>query len=138
MKRNPYLLLGVDYGAPPDEARRCFARAARRVRRAGTTATTTIEDLNWALHEIQSQTGDPADSVTVFRVPADPDVFSPYGDGMFAPPPVALARRTETSAADRDQVLGGFADDLGALVGAVTPRVVQFDIGYVTSEGLPA
>lgn len=137
MKRNPYLLLGVDYGAPPEEARRCFARSARRVRRAGATARTTVEDLNWALHEIQSQKGDPRDSVTVFRVPANPDIFAPGGEGMFAPPPVPLPRRTTTSDADRDQVLGGLVDDLAALVGAAVPRVVRFDIGYLTAEGLP-
>ena len=139
--RNPYLLLGVDYGAPADEARRRFARAARRVRRAAADPTTaggtTVEDLNWALHEIQNQAGDPFDSVAVFRVPADPDVFTPRGEGMFAPPPVPLPRRTSTTAADIDAVLGGLADELGVLLGAVVPRTVRFDHGYVDQEGRP-
>ena len=135
MERNPYLLLGVDYGAPPDVARRSFARAARRVRRAGGSGTTTVEDLNWALHEIQNRQEDPQDSVTVFRVPADPDVFTPRGEGMFRPRPVPLARRTSTTDADRDSVLAGLADDVSVLIGAVAPRVARFEYGYFTPEG---
>jgi len=135
--RNPYLLLGVDYGSPPDQARRYFARAARRVRRA-TDSEITVEDLNWALHEIQDRKTDPFDSVTVFRVPANPDAFMPGGNGLFAPPPVPLSRRTSTTRADVDAVLDDLADDVSALLGAVTPHLVRFDYGYPTHEGTQA
>lgn len=133
-ERNPYLLLGVDYGCPPDLARRSFARAARRVRRAATDAI-TVEDLNWALHEIQNNDQEPADSVETFRVPADPDVFTPRGDGLFAPGAVRLPRRTEPTESDVDQLVGGLADEALTLVGRLAPRLVQLDYGYLTPGG---
>lgn len=132
--RNPYLLLGVEYGAPPDVARRCFARAARRLRRAGSSEV-TIEDLNWALNEIHSQRSDPFDSVTVFRVPANPQAFMPAVDGMFAPPPVPLARRTTTTESDRELVLARLATDISVLLDAVRPTTARFDYGYQTKDG---
>jgi hypothetical protein len=132
--RNPYLLLGVDYGCPPDQARRSFARAARRIRRAGSSAV-TIEDLNWALHEIQNQKDDPFESVSMFRVPANPDVFVPVGEGLFAPPAVPLPRDTTTGPSDVDVLVDGLAGDAWQLVSAATPHLIQLDYGYRTPGG---
>lgn len=92
-ERNPYLIIGVDFGARGDEARRAFAHAARRIRRTG--GAWDIEDLNWALHEIEALESNPADLVSLYRVPADKTVFEPAGEGLFRPPPVPLERRTE-------------------------------------------
>ena len=94
-ERNPYLILGIDFGASKKEARRYFAHAARRLRRHG--GRWTQEDLTWALHEIESLEANPADTVSIFRVPADPTAFDPVGDGMYRPAPVPLARRTDGS-----------------------------------------
>ena len=91
--RNPYLILGVDFGASGDDARRAFAHAARRIRRKG--GVWDVEDLNWALHEIEALEANPADIVELYRVPADPKVFEPAGDGLFRPLPVPLERRTQ-------------------------------------------
>ena len=132
--RNPYLLLGVDYGCAPDAARKSFARAARRIRRAGTDRIST-EDLTWALNEIQNNHTDPFNEVDTFRVPADPQVFTPVGEGFFAPAPTRLARRTETTQSDVDEVATGFAEDVDLLMAEVLPHVVRFDYGYQTSEG---
>src|SRR4051812_36525627 len=132
--RNPYLLLGIDYGTGPDLARRSFARAARRIRRSG-GGSTGIEDLNWALHEIQHRRQDPADSVTDFRVPADPAVFHPTGHGVFAPRPRPLARRTTTTESDVDSLLDGLADDVWTLFGPAVRGLAQFDFGYAPAEG---
>jgi hypothetical protein len=132
--RNPYLLLGVDYGCAPDAARRSFARAARRVRRSGTERITT-EDLTWALHEIQNEHADPFNEVSTFRVPADPGVFSPTGEGLCAPAPVRLPRRTETTGSNVDQLTNGLADDVSQLLAEILPHVVRFDYGYQTPEG---
>lgn len=132
--RNPYLLLGVDYGCPPDAARKSFARAARRIRRAPTSAVTT-EDLTWALHEVQARESDPFDDVSVFRVPADPEVFTPSGDGLFAPAPVRLARRTTTTQSDVDLLANGLAEDVSELLTEALTNVVRFDYGYRTAEG---
>ena len=128
--RNPYLLLGVDYGADAATARRSFARAARRMRRAGGDASISIEDLNRALHEIQQRDHDPADAVDQFRVPANPEVFRPGGAGAFAPRPLPLARATTVSESDVDVLEDWLADDLWELLGAVAPRLTQFDDGY--------
>lgn len=92
-ERNPYLILGVDFGSSGDEARHAFAHAARRIRRQG--GAWGVEDLNWALHEIEALEFNPADTVSLYRVPADKRVFEPAGEGLFRPPPVALGRRTE-------------------------------------------
>jgi hypothetical protein len=91
-ERNPYLILGVDFGAGADAARRAFALAARRIRRQG--GQWEIEDLNWALHEVEALESNPADLVSVYRVPANPEVFEPAGAGLFRPPPIPLERRT--------------------------------------------
>ncbi|MCT2588273.1 hypothetical protein [Actinophytocola gossypii] len=132
--RNPYLLLGVDYGCEPDAARRSFARAARRIRRAGTDRIST-EDLTWALHEIQNNHADPSNEVDTYRVPADPRVFAPAGEGFFAPAPTPLTRRTETTPSDVDTLTAGLADDVDLLLAEVLPHVVRFDYGYQTPEG---
>jgi hypothetical protein len=91
-ERNPYLILGVDFASSHDEARRAFAHAARRVRREG--GAWEVEDLNWALHEVEALESDPADLVSIYRVPANPSVFEPGGEGLFRPKPVPLERRT--------------------------------------------
>ncbi len=134
--RNPYLLLGLDYGAGADEARRGFARAARRLRRSGGTEV-TIEDLNWALHQVQSRETDPLDAVDLFRVPANPAVFAPRGNGLFTPPPVPLPRRGRTEQSDVDTVLTAATDEAAALLAAVTPQVISFHHGYDIMEGQP-
>jgi|SRR5947209_1564272 len=94
-ERNPYLILGVDFAASADDARRAFAHAARRIRRQG--GAWSIEDLNWALHEVEELESNPADIVSLYRVPADPQVFTPAGEGLYRPPPVPLPRRTATN-----------------------------------------
>ncbi|WP_410564517.1 hypothetical protein [Amycolatopsis sp. cmx-4-61] len=132
--RNPYLLLGVDYGTPPDLARRHFARAARRIRRAA-GGPVGIEDLNWALHEVQSRAATAADDVSVYRVPANPAVFNPPSHGLFAVPPIKLPRTTETSDVDRAALADGLAEDVGELIAAVVRATATFDYGYRTPEG---
>jgi hypothetical protein len=90
--RNPYLILGVDFAASSDRARHAFARVARRLRKQG--GAWAIEDLNWALHEVEALEANPEDLVSIYRIPADPEVFEPAGEGLFRPPAVPLERRT--------------------------------------------
>jgi hypothetical protein len=114
-ERNPYLILGIDFGASGDEARRRFAAAARRLRRQ--PGRWAKDDLTWALHAIESSETDPADSVSTFRVPADPTAFDPVGEGLFRPPPVPLARRTPpTTPAQHAELLQAAARELTWLV----------------------
>jgi len=134
--RNPYLILGVDFGASSDDARRAFAHAARRIRRSG--GVWDIEDLNWALHEVEALESNPADGVSLYRVPADRDVFEPAGEGLFRPPPVPLERRTAAgeeatlaaaraaAARELDELL---LEAIGALATPPSPT-------YVLAEGV--
>lgn len=128
MTRNPYLLLGIDYGTPPDRARRAFARAARRVRRASDTDV-TVEELNAALHEVQNLEGDPFDLIEHVRVPADPEVFAPRGPGLLDPPPEPRARTTAPQ--DLDEVRAAAAEDVHAVLDAVVGKAAIFEPGYV-------
>lgn len=117
-RRNPYLILGVDYGCTRQEAAKAFARVSRRLRRS-TGERFTIEDANWALHQIEHAIEDPTSAIVAFRVPADPDVFeSRVGSELTRPRP--LPRTTEPSEEAVDQLraeaLGAvLAEDLGAL-----------------------
>ena len=82
-RRNPYLILGLPFGASRDEAQRAFARRKRQVR--GDAAAQT--DLTWALHEIDEVLREAQSELAPYRMPADPDAFSVSGTGVFAPPP---------------------------------------------------
>jgi hypothetical protein len=133
--RNPYLILGVDFAASSDRARHAFARAARRVRRQG--GVYEIEDLNWALHEVEALESNPADLVSIYRVPADPEVFEPSGEGLFRPAPVPLSRRTarddEESVATVRAAACRELDDL--LLGALGAAVGAPELPYAMAEG---
>jgi hypothetical protein len=104
-RRHPHLVLGIDVGAPADEARRAFARASRRLRRGDGASAWTLEDLTWALHQVEQIHTDPEAGLDLLRVPADPAVFAPSGPGVLDPAPPRLPRRTPaTSSADLDVV----------------------------------
>lgn len=78
-RRNPYIVLGVDFGTPVAEAKRAFALASRRVRRHPDPPF-TMEDVTAAEREVQDL-ADPVRSIGIFRVPADPDAYEPDGAG---------------------------------------------------------
>jgi hypothetical protein len=100
------VVLGIDVGAPADEARRAFARASRQLRRQdGTASAWTLEDLTWALHQVEQIHTDPEAGLDLLRVPADPALFAPSGPGVLDPAAPGLARRTPApTAAELDQV----------------------------------
>lgn len=94
MRRNPYLILGVDYGAPNGTANKAFARASRRLR-AASDGQFSVEDLTWALQQVEHVNTDPRGSVDYFRVPADPTAYEVTPtQGIMLMPVVPLARRT--------------------------------------------
>jgi hypothetical protein len=105
-RRHPHVVLGIDVGAPADEARRAFARASRQLRRHdGTASAWTLEDLTWALHQVEQIHTDPEAGLDLLRVPADRSVFAPAGPGVLDPAAPGLARRTSApTAAELDQV----------------------------------
>lgn len=101
-RRNPYLILGVDYGASRAEIGEAYARRAR-LARADAGYPYHIDDLVWALDQLQGQVLHGPDSgradALSFRVPADPSVFEPPpGPGLLRPAPVVMRRRTRHAA----------------------------------------
>jgi hypothetical protein len=97
-RRNPYVILGLDYGASADDAAVGFAKASRRLRSAEDVPF-SLEDATWALHQIEQAVDNPDLKVAWYRVPADPAAYG-YGDGpgILRPPPVNLERRSGDSA----------------------------------------
>ena len=96
--RNPYLVLGIDYGTPLGEAKRAFARAARELKRGASRRTIERADLSSALNEVEREMKDPEADVRFFRVPANPSLYEPTGAGLFRPRPYLPQRETERPA----------------------------------------
>lgn len=93
-RRNPYLILGVPYGASRGEARRAAARRTRELRQREEAPYST-EDVTWALHQVEQVIDDPESAVEVFRVPAAPGILdAPSNRGLFHPPATPLPRRS--------------------------------------------
>jgi hypothetical protein len=114
--RNPYLILGLPYGASRDAATVAFARRSKALRRGG-GARGDLTDLTWALQQIEAAPADPSAVVDVYRLPADPAVFAAPGPGALAPPPLPLAPITgDREAALADLARGSRLDLLRYLV----------------------
>ena len=107
--RNPYLILGVPYGASTSEAARGFARATRRLKGCPNPPY-SLNDLTWALHQVEQglETSDWAKAL--FRVPANPEVYSAFGYGLLRPRPISMSRLTDRS----DE---GLVEELAAAAG---------------------
>lgn len=90
MDRNPYVILGIPFGATRAEANAAFARKARSLRRDGADLD-QMTDLTWALQRIDVAIRDPATAMELYRIPADPEAFQGEGDGVLRPPPERLA-----------------------------------------------
>jgi hypothetical protein len=96
-RRNPYIVLGIDFGTPVDEAKKAFASASRRLRRHPDPPF-SMEDVTAAEREVQDVT-DPAGSIGIFRVPADPGAYEVDGSGeLLSLAPRNFPRQTGTSA----------------------------------------
>lgn len=93
-RRNPYIVLGIPFGSGEAEARTGFAGASRRLRQLD-DALYTIEDLTWALHQVEQIIEEPTKAFNVYRVPADPDATTIERPGVFSPLPEPIARETE-------------------------------------------
>src|SRR5687767_14931319 len=92
--RNPYLLLGIDYGSPLGEAKRAFARAARELKRGAARKTFERADLSWALNEIEHAIDDAEAHIDYIRVPANPELYEWSGTGLLSPDPYLPDRAT--------------------------------------------
>ena len=92
-QRNPYLLLGIPFGASREQANIAFARRTKALRRVGDRNANRdqLTDLTWALNQIDEAATDI--SFDVYRIPADPATFGAPGAGVLAPRPETLAPR---------------------------------------------
>ena len=86
-RRNPYIVLGIPFGASRDEATRAFLRRAKSLRRLGDAGRSLHTDLTAALKEIEERPDDPDAVMSPYRIPAVPDAERGTGAGVFAPPP---------------------------------------------------
>lgn len=109
-RRNPYVVLGVPFGASRDEASAAFARRARGLRRTPEGAK-VLPNLTWALNQIDEVLKKPELALEVYRVPANSAAMMPEGSGVLNPPPVPLARRTHVSEAERSALLAQVGDE---------------------------
>jgi hypothetical protein len=95
-RRNPYVILGIPFGAGEAEARTGFAKANRRLRGLDNSRY-SMEDLTWALHQVEQMIEDPSKAFHVYRVPADSDAAAVQRPGVFSPLPNPIERQTEAS-----------------------------------------
>jgi hypothetical protein len=98
-RRNPYVILGIPFGASRDDATRAFLRRAKSLRRLGAAGRTLHTELTAALKEIEERPEYPDAVMSPYRIPADPDVEGGLGAGVFAPPPDKLDPETDPGAA---------------------------------------
>jgi hypothetical protein len=94
--RNPYGMLGLSFGASRDEASKAFARAGRGLRRQA-DGTEKLEQLTWALNQIEEAIRDPRLALHIYRIPADPGSLDPEQPGMLRPEPERMPRTTGPS-----------------------------------------
>ena len=110
--RNPYVLLGLPYGASREQANVAFARRARALRRLGAEGKAQLTELTWALNQIDEAISDPDKELDVYRIPADPDAFEPKAVGLFNPPPERMARTTDPSTHDASPLVSEAVTEL--------------------------
>lgn len=112
--RNPYVILGIPYGANRDVATRAFARKAkgkRRTRGSDSAGTGELTNLTWALNQISEHIRDPRTAVDVYRIPADPSALEATGTGVLRPPAELMARTTASSDAEWARLLDAARDE---------------------------
>ncbi len=95
--RNPYIILGIPYGSNQKQALDGFAKAKRTLRDHPEKTENTIEDLTWALHQIEQIIVSPVATLDVYRIPANIKLVADNHPGIFNPPPHAATRQTQAT-----------------------------------------
>jgi hypothetical protein len=99
-RRNPYVILGIPFGSDRATAERAFSQRSRLARKGGDFPH-SVDDLIWAINQVESHLDDPTTSAATYRIPVYPEALRrPTGHGLFRPPLVPLARRTPASTPD--------------------------------------
>jgi hypothetical protein len=134
-RRNPYLILGLNYGASKDDARRAAARVLRKLRSTPDSLYTT-EDVTWALHEVEHVNDDPEAGVNIFRVPVSKSSFdlSP-SEGLFAPPSRPEPRSSPSSTdEDLQRLAAGATAELASTLLTEFVSVIETRPTYFSKE----
>ena len=94
-KRNPWLVLGLDYGADVSQAAPAMARRLHAIR-AETDPSYDRKDLVWALNMIERIRAGTESDLEYLRLPSPewPPNLPDGATGLFRPPPAALPRST--------------------------------------------
>ena len=72
-RRNPYLILGIPFGSTASEATKAFAKRSRSARSG--SSVHSVEDLTWALHQVEHAEKNPHATLNHYRLPADPEAL---------------------------------------------------------------
>jgi uncharacterized RDD family membrane protein YckC len=138
--RNPYLVLGIPYGADRSTAARAYTRTLRRVR-SDDSSPVTLEELSWALHEIEQAIPDPDLHGGYLRVPAVPEAYEVLNaDPVVVPRTPPLPRTSDRAPARHRQRTAELAitearDALVELTEQLAPKVAVPDLPV--SEPVP-
>ena len=115
--RNPYVMLGVAFGAPRDVATRAFARKAMGKRRSRVSESKSeLTDLTWALNQVVEAIRDPRTALDIYRVPTDPTALQPVGEGVLRPGPELMPRTTPSSVAEWARLLDAAREEAVAIL----------------------
>lgn len=90
--RNPYLILALSFGADEEDARSSFARLSKQARTG--VGAHTLDDLTWALQQIEHELSEPWENVSLYRVPAIPEAYLPLQTIEAVPAPKPMPRQT--------------------------------------------
>jgi hypothetical protein len=133
------VILGIPFGADRATAERAYAQRSRLARKGDYPFS--VDDIIWAINQVESHLDDPTTSATTYRLPAQPEAMRrPGGHGLFRPPLLPLPRRTPPTTPDQvgavldearkdalDHLLGRAASDvrrryaLGGDAGPIRP-----------------
>ena len=132
-RRNPYVVLGLDFGADASAARSGFAKARRRLQ-SEDEPRYSMEDLTWALHQVEQIIEDPQLALGVFRVPADPSIGTQAHGGVFSPTPEQPIRTTPpTTSGDYERIK---RRAIAEIIGEILAEPLILDIaGPYETEG---
>ena len=93
---NPYLTLGIDYGASPSEASQAFALRVRDARRG--RGPHSMADLTEALHAIEHSVTPAMERIDLYRVPIRAAAYWPLPSKVPVPPARPMSRRSVAGA----------------------------------------
>jgi hypothetical protein len=137
-RRNPYVLLGLPYGADLADAQRAFARRSREAR-WGDHEAVDVGDLTWALEQIEAHHADEAAGYGTFRIPTHPHALEPpAGFGLLRPAPRPAPRQAAPSTdAERAAVYDAARLDAAQQLLDRTAAAVGKRLEHVAETALP-